>query len=181
MTNIEIINNKEVEYKIIPSVQVVLMRQGKDDIEFFLLHRIAGGFQNQWSFPGGAIDSGETDQQTSCRETFEETGIKIKKKDLHYLRTTDSTTDRVINNKQVSCKYVIQVFIVFADKLSPSNNSPKEHDQGKWFPSKEALKMHDNIVTEATRNGEDITADKIPNALAPKTLETIKILSSLSF
>lgn len=169
--------NEEMEYQIIPSVQVVLMRQRKEGIEVFLLHRIAGGFQNQWSFPGGAIDSGETEKQTGCRETFEETNVEIEEKDLHFLRTIESITDRVIDNKQVHRKYVIQVFTVFDDHLSPSNASPSEHDKSGWFSLKEAMEMHNIAVTEATNSGKNTTVDKIPNALAPKTLETIKIIA----
>jgi len=151
-----IIPNLEIlEPKIIPSVQVVFMRQGDQDTEVFLVHRISGSFLNQWSFPGGQIDPGETPTQTACREIQEETGVEIQETDLQFLRATTSETDRQINNVLVPLKYSIQVFTVSTHNLFPFNTSPQEHDQAAWF-----------------------SLDRIPNHVAPKTLETIKILAN---
>jgi len=150
-----IFNSEILEQKTVPSVQVVLMRQNDHDTEVFLVHRIAGSFQNQWSFPGGQIDPGETPTQTACREIKEEIGVEIKEPDLQFLRATISETNRQINHVSVPLKYSIQVFTVSAHNLFPFNASPQEHDEAKWF-----------------------FLDKIPSAIAPKTLETIKILAS---
>lgn len=156
MSQIEFSSNLEIlEPKIIPSVQVVFMRQGDQNTEVFLVHRISGSFLNQWSFPGGQIDPGETPTQTACREMQEETGVEIQEADLQFLRATTSETNRQTNNKTVIFRYAIQVFTVSAQNLSPFNASPQEHDQAAWF-----------------------SLDRIPNNIAPKTLETIKILAN---
>lgn len=172
------IQKENKEQRIIPSVQIVLTRQGNQGPEIFLMHRIAGGFQGQWGFPGGKVDSGETTVEAACRELFEETGVKINKTDLKLFRTTNSLIDRLINDQIIHCNYQIQVFTVFGENLSPVNASPEEHDQGQWFPLTDALELHQQALEKAFRNGENISADSIPNAIAPKTLETIKMLEN---
>lgn len=33
--------------------------------------------RRRWSLPGGAIEPGETPEETAIRETFEETGLRV--------------------------------------------------------------------------------------------------------
>lgn len=63
------------------SVRILLERAGK----ILLLERIEsrGGF----SLPGGKVEKNESPLQAIKRETFEEIGLKLKKKQLHFLHT----------------------------------------------------------------------------------------------
>jgi 8-oxo-dGTP diphosphatase len=170
-------NHETTESRIFPSVQVVFIRQNKSQPEIFLVHRITDSFNEQWCFPGGKKDPGETSPIAACREMKEETGVILETTDLHYLRTTISKTSRQINNKSIIYEYIIDIFTVNANNLSPENASLNEHDEAKWVTFKEALKMHRQAFKKASENNKNLNSDdKIPNALAPKTLETIKML-----
>lgn len=172
-----LINPEPVEYKIFPSVQIILLRQNQPEPEVFLVHRITDSFYGQWSFPGGKVDSGETVLDAACRETFEETGIPLKSNELHFFKTGVSQTIRQINNRLTHCQYIIDVFFVNADHLTPFNASPSEHDVARWFTFGQALQTHQQAIEIVQNNNQIISPDKIPNALAPKTLEALKLLS----
>lgn len=162
--------------KIIPSVQVALMyRTNSDDVEFFLLHRITGSFPDQWCFPGGKIDSGETLLQAACRETFEESGVALSGDDLTLIRHTEASTVRKINGESVTQIYPIKFFAIFIkDKTLAINASPDEHDAGRWFSSKEIL--NDDYI-EDLNNGRvslkpqisGVTKDSVKIALTCQT------------
>jgi len=47
-----------------------------DDHGRILLHKLAEG--GKWSLPGGGVDPGEVPAETVIRETFEETGLKVR-------------------------------------------------------------------------------------------------------
>lgn len=171
--------------RTIPSVQVALMYKTADgDIEFFLLHRTAGGFTGNWSFPGGKIDPGETEDQAACRETNEESSVLIKSANLTFIRDTSVSTIRKINGQSIQCIYPIKLFAVFInDKSLATNASPGEHDEGCWFSSRDI--QNNNIVS--LNNGRSsfaplissTTLDSINTALSCqsiiKQLDTIQI------
>lgn len=50
-------------------------REGKNGLEVALIHR--GRYQD-WTFPKGKVDKGETLAEAAVREIFEETGLRIK-------------------------------------------------------------------------------------------------------
>ena len=133
---------REAEKTItIPSVQVALMYKNQDgDIEFFLLHRISESFFDRWSFPGGKIDPGETENQTACRETLEESGVATNSDDLTFIRDTEVSTIKEAKGEPITHVYPIKFFAVFIkDKALATNASPSEHDVGRWFSSEEIL------------------------------------------
>jgi len=59
--------------KIIMNAGAVVIYNKKNEI--LLQHR---GDDHFWGLPGGIMEIGETPKQTAIRETFEETGYKIK-------------------------------------------------------------------------------------------------------
>lgn len=67
---------------------------------FLVLHYPAG----HWDFPKGAVEQGETEQQTARREILEETGLRIdkfypefrKQIEYHYRRQSGLAHKRVI-------------------------------------------------------------------------------------
>jgi len=52
---------------------VVLRRREGHELEVLLVHRPA---YDDWSFPKGKLEPGETDEQTALREVEEETGLR---------------------------------------------------------------------------------------------------------
>ena len=52
---------------------VVLRRGESDGLEVLLVHRPA---YDDWSFPKGKLETGETDEQAALREVEEETGLR---------------------------------------------------------------------------------------------------------
>jgi 8-oxo-dGTP pyrophosphatase MutT (NUDIX family) len=163
--------------KTIPAVQIVLIRQGENGLEVFLGRRIAGGFLNQWSFPGGRRDEGENDAQAAIREAYEETGIVISEQSLAFLRDTESSTIREKEGRQITYIYRMRVFIVNAQGLTPENASPTEHSEMRWMSLQSALSMHEKAVTEEQTTGVPRSPDKIPGVLAPRTHEAIRFLA----
>ena len=63
------------------SANVIIVRDGKT----LLLMRAVGWKTGHWGPPGGHIDQGETPEQAAVRETFEESGLRIKASDLKFL------------------------------------------------------------------------------------------------
>ena len=60
---------------------VILVKNGK----ILLLLRGFGWKPNHWGPPGGGVDKGETPEQGAVRETFEESGLRVKPGDLKLL------------------------------------------------------------------------------------------------
>ena len=59
----------------------ILVKDGK----ILLLFRKGGWKSNHWGPPGGGVDKGETPEQAAVRETFEESGLRVKSEDLELL------------------------------------------------------------------------------------------------
>ncbi|MBL4635379.1 MAG: NUDIX hydrolase [Kofleriaceae bacterium] len=62
------------------AASVVLLREGSDGVEIYLLrrHRKAGFMASSYVFPGGICDEGESDtRETAVRELFEESGVLL--------------------------------------------------------------------------------------------------------
>tara|TARA_R110000824_G_scaffold48377_1_gene136637 strand:+ start:51 stop:470 length:420 start_codon:yes stop_codon:yes gene_type:complete len=60
---------------------VILVDNGK----ILLLLREGGWKSSHWGPPGGGVDKGETPEQAAVRETFEESGLRVKPEDLELL------------------------------------------------------------------------------------------------
>jgi len=66
----------------------VVLRRGDTRVEVLLVHR---PHRNDWSFPKGKIDDGETLGQTAEREVWEETGLRCRRlEQLPVVRYTDN-------------------------------------------------------------------------------------------
>lgn len=82
-------------FKIIPSVYLVLIKDNK-----ILLSRRynTGYFDNNYSFPAGHLDGGETLKQAMVREAKEEIGIVLDPVELELIHTMNR---RIPDNERV--------------------------------------------------------------------------------
>lgn len=49
-----------------------------DDGRYLLVRRARDPGRGLWSVPGGRVEQGETDDQATCREVLEETGLRVE-------------------------------------------------------------------------------------------------------
>jgi len=61
------------------SAGCVVTRQGRAGVEVLLVHPRRASFRLPlFGIPKGAVDPGETLEQAACRETLEETGLRVR-------------------------------------------------------------------------------------------------------
>lgn len=106
---------------IIYNGKILLLKRQKDKPQ-----------EKTWGPPAGKVDNGESLEQATCREAFEETGIKIK-------------IDQIIKFKK---KYYVRhgnidfIFYVYAVEMDTEpliELMPTEHSGYSWFTPQEAL------------------------------------------
>ena len=61
--------------RIVQAAAAVVVRK---DGRFLLVRRGRGPQTGRWSVPGGKVEPGESVEQAAVRETFEETGIRVR-------------------------------------------------------------------------------------------------------
>ena len=110
------------------------------DKKFLILRRAndcAG--DGNWDIPGGAIETGENEQDALKREVFEETNLKIK--NIKKLQTINfKVAEKGINSDMNIYKAETDELNV---KLKPAtwegSNGKSEHSEYKWINTKEDL------------------------------------------
>ncbi len=99
------------------NVYAVVERSGK----YLVLRRRNG----VWEFPGGSIEKGETPERAAERETFEETGLKVKARGM--ICTTSAAFGR---------KYAL--YCVYRTELKAGEaRISGEHAEMKWVGREE--------------------------------------------
>ena len=58
------------------TVDVVLIKEGRDGPELLLIQRNHPPFAGHWALPGGFVDENEPLEEAARRELFEETGLE---------------------------------------------------------------------------------------------------------
>jgi 8-oxo-dGTP diphosphatase len=66
-------------------VGIIVKRGGK----ILLLKRKGSHGQGQWALPGGYLEFGESLRQCAVREIKEETGLKVKERDLRFVSLSE--------------------------------------------------------------------------------------------
>jgi len=91
-------------------------------------------YEGTWGPPAGKKDPSENLEEAICRETFEETGIKLLPKNI-----SKSKIKYFVRHENIDF-----LFYVFSTKLNEKPKiilEPLEHCEYSWFTPKEALQI----------------------------------------
>ena len=106
----------------------LLFRQGAEGpVEVVLVHRPA---YDDWTFPKGKLDPGETDAEAAVREVEEETGLRSRP-----VRDLGTTSYHDSRGRPKTVRYWEMTPI--DGVLGPAN----EIDEARWVPLDEAARM----------------------------------------
>ena len=121
------------EYPKIPllGVGAVVLRRGK----VLLVCRAQEPCKGEWTFPGGLVELGETLREAAERETYEETGIRIRAGEV--LEVVDS----LVKGTGGRLRFHYSIVDVICRYISGSPLPCDDVSEVAWVPVKEALKM----------------------------------------
>lgn len=97
-----------------------------DVIKILLIKRRNEPFKDHWAFPGGFLDMNETAEECAARELNEETGLKIKPKDLCQIGAF-SRVDRDPRGRTISI-----AFCTFVDNIIDAE-AADDAAEAQWF------------------------------------------------
>jgi 8-oxo-dGTP pyrophosphatase MutT (NUDIX family) len=107
----------------------VVLRRNSGDLEVLIIHRPR---YNDWSFPKGKSEPGETTLQTALREVQEETSTAGRA--LQELATIGYSTSEVAKDKLVT-------YFVMTPARYSEFEANDEVDKVMWVPLSEAAKI----------------------------------------
>jgi len=132
------------------SAGIIPYIEDEGTIKYLLIK--SSGMIKQWGFPKGHLDKGEKGIDAAIRETFEETGLNIQRKDLEsgfketitYLVRYDWNTQPPKLLDKPAPKFVVY-FLGKAPsknvKFKPNQETGiTEHDQFAWLTFEDTLK-----------------------------------------
>ena len=108
----------------IPCAAAVVMR-GE---EVLLVQRGREPNYGQWSFPGGAVERGETSRECAARETREETGLEVEILDVA------AVVDRVFHDPEGGIQYQYVIVDYLAESVGGSLNEADDVLRAEWVP-----------------------------------------------
>jgi ADP-ribose pyrophosphatase len=91
--------------------------------------------KGEWTFPGGLVELGETLRQAAERETYEETGIRIRAGEV--LEVVDS----LVKGSGGRLRFHYSIVDVVCRYLSGSTRPGDDVSEVAWVPVKKALRM----------------------------------------
>jgi len=108
-------------FKQIASSYLILIEGGK----VLLSRRFKTGYMDgHYSLPAGHVDKGETIEDCLVRETYEEIGIKIKKKNIKFIH--------VMHRKEADIRLDF-FYKIKSYEGTVANMEPSKCDNLKWF------------------------------------------------
>jgi mutator protein MutT len=115
----------------IPCAAAIIMREG----EVLLVQRGREPNYGEWSFPGGAIETGETASNCAVREAKEETGLEVEALEVA------AVVDRIFPDEsgRVLYHYLIVDYLArpTGGVLQPADDAL----QARWVPFEEAFSL----------------------------------------
>jgi phosphoribosylformimino-5-aminoimidazole carboxamide ribotide isomerase len=115
------------------SAGLVPVRRGAGGLEFLLLYNL---FFEQWQFPRGHVQKGETERACALREFREATGLKVGK--LHEGCRTELHYTVVIRDYDVERTIVYFLAEVEGGEVRLGNEN---HGEARWAPAQEAWEL----------------------------------------
>lgn len=98
-----------------------------EDGKMLLQHRSDNGY---WGLPGGAMELGESFEETARREVFEETGLVVGKLELFYVNSGREVYYRYPNGDEIYLAGVVYTTTEFSGDLRPDKDESLEL---AWF------------------------------------------------
>src|SRR5437763_8260538 len=91
--------------------------------------------KGEWTFPGGLVELGETMREAAERETYEETGIRVRAGEV--LEVVDS----IVKGTGGRLRFHYSIIDVICRYVSGSPCAGDDVSEVAWFPLKKALRM----------------------------------------
>ena len=129
----------------IPGVCVIVKKDGK---ALFVLRSHTGFKDNEYAVPSGHVEPGESFKQAACRETLEETSLKIRPEDLVYKCTVHRTS---VNDTRIDVW-----FEALAWTGEPKNTEPERHSEVLWL---DLNNLPDNVIDYMSFGIDNIAED----------------------
>jgi 8-oxo-dGTP pyrophosphatase MutT (NUDIX family) len=86
-----------------------------------------GWMDGSFSIPAGGLEAGETIRAAAIREAYEEVGVQIDPRDLHYAHTLHSKTD--------GNAWLGHFFLATAWTGAPVLRELDKHSDLQWYPA----------------------------------------------
>jgi ADP-ribose pyrophosphatase YjhB (NUDIX family) len=111
----------------VPAAGAVVVHGGK----LLLVRRANAPSEGLWSFPGGAIEIGETVYEAAARETREETGVEIEPYDVACV------VDAITRDDQGRVRYHYVIIDVYARYLGGRPKAASDGAAARWVAAEE--------------------------------------------
>jgi len=113
------------EYPTLPIVAVgVIIREGD---RIALVRRGKEPARGRWTFPGGAVELGESLDQAARREAWEETGLRIE------VGEVATVLDHIVRDAQDGVRYHYVIVDYFAWPVGGSLRPGTDASEVRWF------------------------------------------------
>ena len=113
------------EYPVAPIVAVgVIIRE---DDRIVLIRRDQEPAKGTWTFPGGAVELGESLHDAARREALEETGLRVELGDVA------TVIDHVARDEAGRVRYHYVIVDYFARPVGGSLQSATDVSDARWF------------------------------------------------
>jgi 8-oxo-dGTP diphosphatase len=109
-------------------VGAVVLHRGK----VLLVCRAQEPCKGEWTFPGGLVELGETLRHAAERETYEETGIRVR---------AGEVVDSLVKGNGGRLRFHYSIVDVVCKYLSGSPRAGDDVSEVAWVPVKQALRM----------------------------------------